>query len=267
MTAGQDDQHGEQGRPEGQGGQPPGWPPPQQGQPPYGQQPPPYGQQQPPYGQQPPPYGQQQPPYGQQPPPYGQQQPPHGQQQPPHGQQPYGYAPAPSSPGWGPDAPAPMERPLTVRAGIGALLAALVLSAVATAALLLNWQEFLDWTLAEAGNDLGATEIEGLDADAVAELTLQLGIAISIVILLLQLLFIWFAWNGRNWARIVLWVLGGITLLSTPFAGTSGGPLPFVTTLTWFQIVLTAVGVVLLALKPSNDWYRFRKWQRSTGQG
>jgi hypothetical protein len=24
---------------------------------------------------------------------------------------------------------------------------------------------------------------------------------------------------------------------------------------------------VLLALAPSNEWYRFRSWQRATGQG
>ena len=29
----------------------------------------------------------------------------------------------------------------------------------------------------------------------------------------------------------------------------------------------SAAGIVLLALKPSNEWYRFRGWQRATGQG
>ncbi|MGH2217374.1 hypothetical protein, partial [Enterococcus faecalis] len=54
MTAGQDDQHGQQGQPDGQGGQHPDRPPASsgQGQPQYGH--PPYGQPQ--YGQ--PPYGQ-----------------------------------------------------------------------------------------------------------------------------------------------------------------------------------------------------------------
>ena len=251
MTAGRNDQHGQQGEPEGQGEQA-GWPPasPPQGHPPYGQsqpdQPP-----QPPYGQ---------PPYGQ--PPYGVPQ----AGQPGYGQTPYGYAPAPPPSGWGPDAPTPMERPVTVRAGIGAFLASVVLSAVGTLALLLNWEQFRDWTLSEAGAQLGDAELEGIDPDALAELTLLLGVAFSALVLLLQLLFIWFAWQGRNWARIVLWILGGLTLLSTPIAGVSSGPLPFVTALTWFQIALTAVGVVLLALRPSNDWYRFRKWQRATGQ-
>ena len=32
-------------------------------------------------------------------------------------------------------------------------------------------------------------------------------------------------------------------------------------------MLLLIAAVVLLALKPSNDWYRFRGWQRATGQG
>ncbi|MGY2085544.1 hypothetical protein [Blastococcus sp. SYSU DS0539] len=237
MTAGQGDH---QGRPEGEGGQQPGWPPPPpQGQPPYGAGP---------YGQEP------------------QGRPPYGPGQPPYGQHPYGYAPAPAAPGWDPDAPAPMERPVTVRAGIGAFVAALVLSAVGTGAMLLNWDRFTAWMIAESGTDLDSAEFEGLDTEAFTQLTLQVTVAVSVVVLLLQALFLWFAWQGRNWARVVLWVLGGLTLLSVPFSAGSSGPLPFVTALTWFQIALTAVGVVLLAAKASNDWYRFRKWQFATGR-
>lgn len=247
MTAGQDDQHGrQQGQPEGQGGQQPGWAPPP-GQPPYGQ---PQGGQ-PPYGQPP------QNPYAQHP--YG---------QPPYGQDPYGYAPAPAAPpGWGPGAPEPMERPLTVRAGIGAFLGSLVLSAVASVAMLLNWDEVVAWSVGQSGADLQGAEVEGLDPDAFAELVAQFTIGFTVFVLLLQLLFVFFAWQGRNWARIVLWVLGGLALLAGPFNAVADGPLPFVTTLSWFQLALTAAGVVLLAMKPSNDWYRFRKWQRATGQG
>ena len=253
MTAGQGDQQGQQGQPQGQpqGGQPPAWPsaPQQPGQqagpPPYGWAPP---------GQQPPPA---QNPYG---------QPPQGQN--PYGQNPYAFPNAPvAAPGWGADAPTPMDRPVTVRAGVGAFLASLVLSVVGSIATVANWDEYVDWALADAGTSLDDPALEGMDGERLAELGLQVGIAFGVLMLLLQLLFIWFAWRGHNWARIVLWVLGGITLLSAPFNAVTSGPLPFVTALTWFQILLTLVGVVLLALKPSNDWYRFRKWQRATGQG
>ena len=269
MTAGQDDQ---QGQPQGgqQGGQPPVWPSAPQGEPgsqqPGSQQPgqPPYGWAPP--GQQPPqnPYAQN--PYAQNP--YGQPgQNPYGQQpgQNPYGQTPYGYPSAPSAaPGWGADAPQPMERPVTVRAGVGAFLASLVLSAIGGLVTFLNWDEMLDWTLAETTTESGVTQAE---IEQFAELGLQFGIAFGVVLLLLEALFVWFAWQGRNWARIVLWVLGGLVLLSAPLNAASSGPLPFVTALTWFQVLLTLAGVVLLALKPSNDWYRFRKWQRATGQG
>ncbi|MGY1825258.1 MULTISPECIES: hypothetical protein [unclassified Blastococcus] len=160
-----------------------------------------------------------------------------------------------------------MERPLTVRAGLGAFLASLVLSAVAAVVTLLNWDRFVTWTLDRSGTDLQGPEFEGLDAEAFAELVGQVTIGFTILLLALQLLFLWFAWQGRNWARILLWVLGGLALLAGPFNAVASGPLPFVTALSWFQLILTGVGVVLLAAKPSNDWYRFRKWQRATGQG
>ena len=44
------------------------------------------------------------------------------------------------------------------------------------------------------------------------------------------------------------------------------GPFPFVTALGWFQWLFTLAGIVLLALKPSHEWYRYRKWLRATGQ-
>ena len=44
-------------------------------------------------------------------------------------------------------------------------------------------------------------------------------------------MFVWFAWRGRNWARIVLWVLGGLGLLGSAdlagrarFAGAASSP-------------------------------------------
>ena len=194
-----------------------------------------------------------QPPYG--PPPYGQS--PYGQ--PPYGQPPYGYAPAP----WAPAAPPPepMERPLTVRAGIGAFMAAVVLSAVGTAVSLVNWDLVLDQALAAQGAQL---EGSGLDEAQLAELGLRIGIGVGVVVTLLQLLFIWFAWRGHNWARIVLWVIGGFGVASG-FAGVlmQSSPLPFLDVLGVFQTLALAVGVVLLALKPSNDWFRHEKWRRA----
>ena len=211
----------------GQGGEPP------QGQPQYGQ--PPQGQ--PHYGQ----------------PQYG---------QPPYGQPPYGYAPAPSITTGPP--PEPMERPVTVRAGLGAFLASIVFSVVGFVVSLLNWDLLLDQALAAQGAQLDDLEGSGMDVAQLAELGVRIGIVIGIVAVGLQLLFIWFAWRGRNWARIVLWVFGGLGLVSGLVGLVAqGSPLPFLNALSVFQLLATAVGVVLLALKPSNDWYSHEKMRRA----
>ena len=241
MTSGQSGPYGEPGQPgePGQGGPPPGWnpQPPQQGPPSqqgWNAPPPQQGWNAPPPQQ----------PYGQQP--YGQQYP--------------GYAPAPSAP-TGQGAPPAMERPTTVRAGIGALVASLVLGLISSIVSFSDIDSLIDDTL-RTNTDPALTQ-------DVIRSGIIVGAVIGLIVVGLQVLFLWFAWKGRNWARIVLWVLGGLSVvfgvigLGAGASETTG----FLTSLSWFQLVLTAVGLVLLALKPSNDWYRFRGWQRANGLG
>ncbi len=173
-----------------------------------------------------------------------------------------GYGPAPTPPtGWG--APTPVERPLTVRAGIGAFVASIVLSLVGSLVTFLNWQTLLDWTLDQSDGELGT----GADAEAAANVALQAVAVVGLIFVALYALFVWFAWTGRNWARIVLWVLAGLGVVSgLSSLGVGGSPIPFLTALSVFQLILTIAGIVLLALKPSSDWYRYRGWLRATGQ-
>lgn len=182
---------------------------------------------------------------------------------PPPGPQYPGYAPAPSAPtGYG--APQAMERPMTVRAGLGAFIGATVLNVVAQVVTLLNFQTILDWTLARTGIPHGADAETTRQA---AQLGARIGIAVGIILVVVYGLFVWFAWRGRNWARIVLWVFAGLGILSGLASLGAGSPLPFLTAVGGFEALLLLAAVILLALKPSNEWYRFRKWQRMTGQG
>ena len=222
------------------------------GQPPYGEQPAP---EQPPAGQPPAGY----PPYGQPPPGY-----------PPYGQPPPGYLPAPAAPrGWGQDAPRAVDRPVTVRAALGAFIASTVLSVVGSVVTFLNWDLTLNYIVAQTQRAQPDTGSVPFDPEQFAGLILRVGIVVSIVAVALDLLFIWFAWKGYNWARIVLWVLGGLGVVFGLYgraSGSAGAPFPFVTALGWFQWLFVAVGIVLLALAPSSEWYRYRKWLRLTGQ-
>ena len=209
---------------------------PQQGGPP----------QQPPYGQ--PPYGQPQ--YGQ--PPYGQPQ---------YGQPPYGYAPPPSATGGPP--PEPKERPLTVRAGLGAFVASIVLGLASLAFMAADWDTYVRQAMEQQA------QVEGVDPQALefarsaAESVAVAVVVISVLFSALHLLFVWFAWRGRNWARIVLWVLAGLGILSSLSSLAMGAALPSMTVLAVFQLLALVVGAVLLALAPSNEWFAHEKWRRS----
>jgi hypothetical protein len=183
---------------------------------------------------------------------------------PPPGYQYPGYSPAPSAPaGYGPGVPQAMERPVTVRAGLGAFIGSMVLGAVGQVVTALNFQTLVDWSLAKAGTEPGVDP--GMVED-VAGTALKVGVVVGLLFLALYALFVWFAWQGRNWARIVLWVLSGLGIVFGLLGMAGGSPLPFLTGLGVFQLLLQTAAVVLLALKPSNDWYRFRGWQRATGQ-
>jgi hypothetical protein len=153
-----------------------------------------------------------------------------------------------------------MERPMTVRAGIGAFVASLLVGLISSAVTFADFDSFVDRAMAASADNPEMTE-------ELLRSTLTIGIVIGLVFLVLQVMFLWFAWKGHNWARIVLWVLGGLSLtfgLVGVAAGT--GQTGFTTSMGVFQLLFTAVGVVLLAMKPSNEWYRFRGWQRATGQ-
>lgn len=194
--------------------------------------------------------------------PYG---PPEGWNAPPPGPPYPGYAPMPSAPtGYG--APQPMERPTTVRAGLGAYIAVLILSLVSSIVTFADFDNIMNAALAAQGKNPADL---GIDQHSFVRTLLVIGVVIGLIMAALQVMFIWFAWNGRNWARIVLWVLGGIGLVGGIFAVASpqAGQPGFLVGLSLFSFLLTAAGIVLLALKPSNEWYRFRKWQRLTGQG
>ena len=162
-----------------------------------------------------------------------------------------------------------MERPLTVRAGIGAFVGSIALSIAASVITMLNMDELS--RLAATGPGFGARPREE------AEMSTAMGDTIGVVSLVMGLvftgifaLFVWFAWLGHNWARIVLWVLAGWG--SSPAVGAGHDlvvrdrdpPGPHLPGLGGDP--LDGVAIVLLALGSSNEWYRYRGWLRATGQ-
>jgi hypothetical protein len=224
----------------GQGGQDPqqGWQPPQEQ--PGWQAPPQQGWQQPP-------------PQGWQGPPQGWQDPQQGWQ----GQPQYGYSAAPPAPGhdFAPEAP---ERPTTVRVGVGAFMATLILSLIASLVQFSGLDELVAQGVA-AANDPVITE-------DVVRAGLVVAVVLGLLVAALEALFIWFAWKGRNWARIVLVVLGGLSaVFGLAGLGTATASNGFLDSLSVISLLLTIVGVVALALRPSSEWYRAMTARRQAG--
>ncbi|SCX45450.1 hypothetical protein SAMN03159343_1591 [Klenkia marina] len=226
MTAGQGQPGGEWGQP-GQGpGQPQG----------YGQQPQGYGQQPQGYGQQPQGYGQQPQGYG---------------QQPGHGQG--AYPAAPNAGFGGPVGPAP-TRPQTVVNGIYAFVAATVVGLISSIVTFANMDAILDNAYRDAGIDPDSVDasLSGIGTGAAT------GAAVfGLIFFAAYCAVIWFAWQGKNWARIVLFVLGGLSLLSVFNIAGTGVALITITSI--IQLVLIAVGIFFLAQKASSQWYAAMK--------
>lgn len=183
----------------------------------------------------------------------------------PGGPQPWpGYGPAPSAPRPAYNGPTPQERPLTVRAGLGCFVGSIVLSVIATGVTFLNWDVISAPIIARMKLQPGT---DPATVRALAETSVKIGLVAALVFSAVYGLFVLFAWRGHNWARIVLWVLGGLGLV-LGLAGLLAGnnPVPFLTGLSFFQLLLLLAGVGLLAQKPSNEWFRYRGWLRASGQ-
>ena len=221
----------------GQGGQDP-----QQEQPPQGQ----------PGWQAPPQQG------WQNPPPPGWQTPQQGSWQSPQqgwqGQAPYGYVAAPSAPGShiSPEAP---PRPDAVRFGVGAFLAQMILGLVGAVVTFASFDTLAEQQLAGTGVEFSEDTVGTIAVGA---------LVFGLIHAAVRALAILFAWKGHNWARIVLFVLGGFTIiggLSLLVQPTTG----FLSALSVFQMLLAIVGIVLLARRPSNEWYRAMTARRQAG--
>jgi hypothetical protein len=100
------------------------------------------------------------------------------------------------------------------------------------------------------------------------------GQVITLLLYALQGVFLGFAWRGRNWARVVLWVFGGLAVVTGLTGVFSRSYLPgFLQGLSLCQYVLIVAAVALLAQRTAHAWYRNRKehaayegWLRATGQ-
>jgi hypothetical protein len=129
-----------------------------------------------------------------------------------------------------------------------------------------NWDEYVARSVADQpGFQDPQFQESGVDPAALIEGLSTLFVVVSLVFTALYVLFVWFAWRGYNWARIVLFVLGGLGIAGglANLASIGSSPFPSLTALSLFSFLAVLVGVVLLARRPSSEWYASEKWRRS----
>jgi hypothetical protein len=150
-----------------------------------------------------------------------------------------------------------------VRIGLGAFVGVIVLYVISTVVTVLNFDTISARLLANLKTQQGSSAA----VHSAVQTGAKIGMVLALVYACAYALFVWFAWRGRNWARIVLWVLGGLGVVSALGTLAAGGsPIPFLSALSFFQFALVVAGIVGLALKPSNDWFRYQRWLRASGQ-
>ena len=221
------------------------------GQPPYGNQPPSYGQQpaggQAPYGNQPPSYGQQpaggQPPYGNQPPSYGQPQ--YG------GSQQHSSQPGQSQPGTPFQMPADRPRSFQDVMPAGGFSGMFKTQGLPTELQVSYWIWLVGGLLGVLFGLFGllaglalAAAVGGLGAIVLVLALLGIVLAAAQVVLAMRMK------EGKQWARLALTVLTGVSLLLSLLAlGGDGGA-------NFFGFVVAAVATVLMWLPNTQAWFQ-----------
>lgn len=97
----------------------------------------------------------------------------------------------------------------------------------------------------------------------------QVGITFLLVMLVvlggLWIMFLVFMRGGRNWARIVITVVGAIWALRTLLGLLSSGGYPIVAVLAVVQLVAVVATIVFAYLAPSTQYFRVVAAQRQQG--
>ena len=98
-------------------------------------------------------------------------------------------------------------------------------------------------------------KLSGTELDNAVNGVLAIAVVLAIIFTVLWLVLANFVQKGKNWARIVTWILAAIGVLSV--LGSFGQP-PLNVVLAIIGGVINIAIIVLLALKPSSEYFSSR---------
>ena len=143
---------------------------------------------------------------------------------------------------------------------------------VVTIVLLFNSADW-DRIVAEAAAN-GATDLNGVTPQQVVNTLRGVFIGVFVVFALLYVFFAFMMWGGRNWARIVLTVLGALGVIGSFGSSNASGSFTFngttyattTTSYNWIGAVVSIVAIVLMYLPASNAYFRESKAYRQAAK-
>jgi hypothetical protein len=160
------------------------------------------------------------------------------------------YNPMPSAPQGGvPTAKDPRSAPSTVQNAVRLmfLLAALGLIGIIV---VFAEKDALRTAIRDANSGYDTTQIDNALNTAIA-----VGAVIGVILIVLYVLLALQVRKGKNWARIVTWVLAGLGVLGA-FSNLAQPQAAITKVIAGIELVLYIVLIVLLAMKPSNEYFR-----------
>lgn len=175
---------------------------------------------------------------------------------PPPGQ---GPGPSPQSPypqgsgGYPQQHPPPGVRPKEVELSFWLWVGSIVVSLLGSIAVLAQLDDIRRQAIAEAQR--ADPTVDPQLFESVINAALVGGLVFGLLLLALELLFIFKMRAGRNWARIVLTVLAGISVVGALLG--LGQPQPALVTITSVLSLLLLIGaVVLMYVRNANPWFQ-----------
>ena len=157
--------------------------------------------------------------------------------------------PAPQGGGPRPGAKDPSTAPSTVQNAVRLMF---VLAALGIVGVIIVFADksSLRKAIEDANSSYTTSQIDDAVNTAIA-----VGAVIAVVLIVLYILLALQVRKGKNWARVVTWVLAGLGVLGS-ISNLAQPQAALTKVIAGIELVLYVVLIVLLAMKPSNGYFR-----------
>jgi hypothetical protein len=157
--------------------------------------------------------------------------------------------PAPQGGGPPPGAKDPRTAPSTVQNAVRLMFLIAALGIIGVIVVFAD-KSALRKAIEDANTSYSTSQIDDAVNTAIA-----VGAVVAIILIVLYILLALQVRKGKNWARIVTWVLAGLGALGS-LSNLAQPQAALTKVIAGIELVLYVVLIVLLAMKPSNDFFR-----------